>query len=411
MTPKRKPATTRRADARPYVLDADAMNGLAQGQAAVSVEFVLLALAVGFAIGFAVFCIMNVSIWLTSLVFNGLGGLAGMSFRVRWFPLLACTVGGLVIGLWTQATGVRVNTLEEVMHEFRQTGSYRTDGAVKPAVSFLLPLVFGGSVGFEAGLTGLVTAGCCWIRDRLKQAGLRYAAVADVTIAASMSAIFGTPLAGIVAGAESDHPGDGSVTEEPNVDDYAMRRGAKIVLYTTAAFGAFAGIGVFSDLFGAAGGLPRFAEIGAVSVEHLWVIPCMVFAYGMTVIYHASSRAFSHLSARIGDDPAATVAKPVVTKLMSLLIALVSIIILLFLVKILAKAINSLFSFSILKTLNRFLGGVFGAGKGILLSVVFCIIISLAVLVFKNDFGVFTDENVEKTYIFKYIYGLIPFSI
>jgi len=228
----------KRTSPRPYIRDVSRSPQGAVDAATVTIGMVTLALATGFIIGFAVFCVMNLSIWLTGLLWDGAGG----SLDVAWFPLVACTIGGILIGLWTWFSGERVKPLETVMAEFKRTGSYRTDGAVKPVVTFLLPLVFGGSIGFEAGLTGLITAGCCWIRDKLKAAGLRAGAVADVTIAASISAIFGAPLAGIVAGAESAHGDTREVLEEPDVNGYNMRRGVKIVLYTAAAFGAFGGI-------------------------------------------------------------------------------------------------------------------------------------------------------------------------
>ncbi len=242
--------------------------------------------------------------------------------------------------------------LEDVMAEFRTTGSYRTDGAVKPVITFLLPLVFGGSIGFEAGLTGLITAGCCWIRDKLKAAGLRAGAVGEVTIAASLAAIFGTPLAGIVAGAESspmnavgasdatselealepdgrdtgrnsfndvmakstpaNEPAEPTTASALNVDDYNMRRGVKTALYTAAAFGAFGGIAAFSHLFGTTGGLPRFEPVGAAYAELLWALPCIAVAYVMALLYHGSDRLFHGVATRFGDGMAGTVAPPIV---------------------------------------------------------------------------------------------------
>lgn len=304
----RKKGGSKPGDARPYIRDAGRRPEGAVDVATVTIGMVALALAVGFVIGFAVYCVMNLSIWLTSLLWNGVGGTLG----VPWFSLLACTVGGALIGLWTWWSNDRVRPLEEVMAEFKETGSYRVNGVAKPVVSFLLPLVFGGSVGFEAGLTGLICAGCCWIRDKLKAAGLRVAAVADVTIAASISAIFGTPLAGIVAGAESAPKDGDDVLEEPDVNDYNMRRGVKVVLYTAAAFGAFGGIAAFSHLFGAASGLPRFDSVTASYAELLWTIPCIVVAYVMALLYHGSARLFGGVSVRLGDGPAGVIAAPVI---------------------------------------------------------------------------------------------------
>ena len=292
---------------RPFVGDAGRQPQGAVDIATVTLSMVLLSLAVGFVIGFAVYCVMNLSTWLTALLWNGATG----SMPTPWFPLAVCTLGGALIGVWTWWSGDAVHPLEEVMAEFKETGSYRTNGVWKPVITFLLPLVFGGSVGFEAGLTGLITAGCCWIRDRLKAAGLRAGAVANVTIAASIAAIFGTPLAGIVAGAESAPADSEDTLEEPNVNDYDMRRGAKLVLYTAAAFGAFGGIALFSGIFGVSRGLPRFDAITAAPAELLWIIPCLVVGYLMTLLFHGSARLFQEISWRSGDGAAGIIGRPI----------------------------------------------------------------------------------------------------
>lgn len=309
-----------RADRRPYVRDTWQTARTAGETTVASIGFVALALAVGFVIGFAVFTVMNVSIWLTSLIWNGLGG----SVNVVWFPLVTCTLGGLIIGLWTFFTGSRIRGLEEVMHEFKQTGTYNLRGPLKTVVSFLLPLVFGGSIGFEAGLTGIITAGCCWIRDRLKIAGLRIGAIADVTIAATLSAIFGAPLAGIVAGAESTPSDDTLESSEPDNPDearalrpnaYDMRRSVKIVLYMAAAIGAFGGIALFSALFETESGLPRFEAIQAAGIDFLWALPCLIAAYVLTLVYHASDYGFARLAERLCTSPYAALAAPVIAGL------------------------------------------------------------------------------------------------
>ena len=292
---------------RPYVGDSGRKLDGPVDAATVGIGFVVLALATGFVIGFAVFAVMDLSILLTSLLWDGAGGSAG-----AWFPLVACTLGGLIIGLWTWFSQNRVASLETVMREFRETGRYDLHGPGKSLVSFLLPLVFGGSIGFEAGLTGFITAGCCWVRDKLKEAGLREAAIADVTMAASFTAIFGAPLAGIVAGAETAPRESGHADRSREVDSYDMRRGVKLVLYLAAAVGAFGGISAFSSLFGGALGLPRFDAIQVEGADLLWVVPCLLAAYALTLVFHLSDHAFARLALRLGDDRRGTILKPVI---------------------------------------------------------------------------------------------------
>ena len=141
-------------DPRPYIRDVSRTSQGAVDTLTVTISMVLLALVVGFIIGFAVHLVMNLSTWLMALVWNGATG----NTLAVWYPLLICTVGGVAIGLWTWWSDDVVKPLHEVMAEFKATGSYKTNGVVKPVITFLLPLVFGGSIGFEAGLTGLLDA-------------------------------------------------------------------------------------------------------------------------------------------------------------------------------------------------------------------------------------------------------------
>ncbi len=187
-------------DGKPYVRDAGWAGRGPLGEAALSAAMVMLALAAGFAVGFLVWAVLSLGNGLVALLWDALGKRGGEGFATPWFPLVICTLGGLVIGVWTHFLQGAPAPLETVMASFKKTGSYRVEGAGRSVVGFLLPIVFGGSVGPEAGLTGLIASACCRLRDLLKRAGLRAGAIGDATIAASVAAIFGTPLAGIVAG-------------------------------------------------------------------------------------------------------------------------------------------------------------------------------------------------------------------
>ena len=83
-------------DPRPYIRDAAAFDELppAGFVATATIGMVVLALAVGFVIGFAVFLAMNLSTWLTSLLWNGATG----DTPTPWFPLAVCALGGALIG-------------------------------------------------------------------------------------------------------------------------------------------------------------------------------------------------------------------------------------------------------------------------------------------------------------------------
>ena len=126
----------RPADPRPYIRDVSRQPQGAIDVATVTVGMVALALGVGFIVGLAVFGLMNLSTWLTNLIWNGGRSVAD----VPWFSLAVCTIGGAVIGLWTWWSNDRVKPLEEVMATFKATGSFKTNGAIRPVVWVQVPL-------------------------------------------------------------------------------------------------------------------------------------------------------------------------------------------------------------------------------------------------------------------------------
>lgn len=100
------------------------------------------------------------------------------------------------------------------------------------------------------------------------------------------------------------------------------------------------------------------------------------------------------------------VIKPAVTSTLALIYQVISLIVLMALVKPLAKLINKLFSFSVIGTANRVLGGVVGVPKGIIYAVAFCLLITLAVSFTANGFLIFTGETMEKSLFFSFVNSL-----
>ena len=100
------------------------------------------------------------------------------------------------------------------------------------------------------------------------------------------------------------------------------------------------------------------------------------------------------------------VIKPAVTITLALVYQVISLIILLVAVKPLARLINKLFSFSIIGTANRVLGGVVGLPKGIIYAIAFCLVITLIVSFTQNGFLIFTGEAMEKSLFFSFVNSL-----
>ncbi len=99
--------------------------------------------------------------------------------------------------------------------------------------------------------------------------------------------------------------------------------------------------------------------------------------------------------------------KPIFVKIVGLAIYAILFTILLIVVKILAKLINKLFSFSIIGKINRTLGGILGFGKGVLVAIAVCMIISMIVSFTADGFLIFDKETINKTYIFNLLSNIL----
>lgn len=290
---------------KPYVGDLGQPLDTAVQKAEVGFGMVALAIAVGFVIGLVVWAVFWASSALTELLWiNGRtsleNALSKASIASWWLPVAFCGIGGLVIGLWTHFFGGQPESLENVMASVKTTGGYQLEHPGASIVGFLLPLVFGGSIGPEAGLTGIIAAACTRIGNSLKAAGIRVKHITDVTVSAALSAVFASPFVGVVAAAEDSMP-----ALDPS--DYEFRRKVKLVLYTASALGAIIGIALFTSVFGKESGVPHFDGVTPGANKLWWALPCILLGYLAVLIYHTASTGFAKLDTRLGDHP---VAKP-----------------------------------------------------------------------------------------------------
>lgn len=99
--------------------------------------------------------------------------------------------------------------------------------------------------------------------------------------------------------------------------------------------------------------------------------------------------------------------KPIAVKVISYIYAFVIFSLLLVVVKPFAKLLNKAFSFSIVGKLNTMLGGVCGLAKGIVFTLLLCLVIYSVASFTENGIWIFSVENIDKTFIFKYLISLI----
>ncbi|MGX8728755.1 MAG: chloride channel protein, partial [Lachnospiraceae bacterium] len=126
-----------------------------------------------------------------------------------WYPLLLCTVGGLLTGLFRKRFGDYPEDMMTVFGKLKINKTYPYRKLPVIFVAALLPLIFGSSVGPEAGMVGVVVALCCWAAENLQFAQSQSANYSKVGAAVSLSVMFRSPLFGVLNvedGLETDTP-------------------------------------------------------------------------------------------------------------------------------------------------------------------------------------------------------------
>ena len=247
--------------------------------------------------------IAGVFVWLVLLAMNvGLAlvwdGLA--SWFGRYYPILMCMVGGVVIGLFARRYGQYPEDLPTVMAKVKRDGRYGYDKLERMSVAALLPLVFGGSVGPEAGLTGVIAGLCSWVGDRMKRFGADFRELSEAGVTATLSALFTAPLYGFAAGISGRPSGDG---EAPT-----MSRWTRAVVYVCAIAGALGAMLALNHFIGGGMSLPHYDWDAVGRTEVLWLIPLILVGAVAGWLYCISDSLMSKASDRVGDRP---VLKPV----------------------------------------------------------------------------------------------------
>lgn len=120
--------------------------------------------------------------------------LASGPFGFLPYPFFVCLLGGLLIGLYEKMTGTKTDDLNQVMAKVKQDGCYPYDNLGKLSLAALLPLLFGGSIGPEAGLTGVIAGLCSWVGDRMRRFGAEFRELTLLGTQAALTALFTAPV-------------------------------------------------------------------------------------------------------------------------------------------------------------------------------------------------------------------------
>ena len=149
----------------------------------------------------------------------------------KYYTIIACLIGGLLLGLWKHKYGDSPEELNKVIQKVKQDHRYSYNNLFPSIISSIVPLIIGASIGPEAGLTGIIAGLCSWVTDNLKIFNNELKELTHIGITATLGTIFVSPIFGFVEPLE-------------NEEDISLPKTSKNILYFVAILSSF-GIFIF----------------------------------------------------------------------------------------------------------------------------------------------------------------------
>lgn len=178
-----------------------------------------------------------------------------------WFYTpVVCIVGSLLTGLYKKKFGDYPEELPVVLAKVKEDGGYQYHNIPMMLGAAFLPLIFGASVGPEAGLTGVIAGFCTWIGDKLKRAHAEMEELTRIGVSATLGTIFRSPMFGFVEPLE-------------NEKGAALPKTSKTVLYFTAGLSSFGIFFLLNRLTGTSTGFASIEPVHTELIDYLWIIP------------------------------------------------------------------------------------------------------------------------------------------
>lgn len=175
------------------------------------------------------------------------------------YPVLVCAIGGLLTGLWEQRFGSYPREMSEILNDVKKGERISYNNLHIIGISALLPLIFGGSLGPEAGLTGVIVGLCFWFSDRFKFIFAETTELPQIGMAATIGVIFGAPLFAFVQQIEDEN----KPTKIP--------KNLKVLMYFVGILSGYGVLTILQNFFGGRLGLGHFPAIEKITGAE-WVV-------------------------------------------------------------------------------------------------------------------------------------------
>ncbi|MCG2729384.1 MAG: chloride channel protein [Acetobacterium sp.] len=191
------------------------------------------------------------------------------------YPVIVCAFGGLLIGLWEKRFGPYPREMAEILKDVKKGEKIPYNNLHIIGISALLPLIFGGSLGPEAGLTGVIVGLCFWFSDRFKFISAEMQELPQIGMAATIGVIFGSPLFAFVNQIEDEN--------KPTI----IPKNRKMMMYFVGIISGYGVLTLLQNFLGGRLGLGRFPAIEKITaVEWVAVIPLALVGVAAGMLYY-----------------------------------------------------------------------------------------------------------------------------
>ena len=118
--------------------------------------------------------------------------------NVPCYTIIVCLIGGLVVGVFHRIYGPYPQSMQDAVSEVRRRRRFSYANMPLILVGSLLPLLFGGAVGPEAGLVSLLLGFCFWTKDQFAMQRLLMLRLIDEDPDVSRGYVFGEMVKGLL---------------------------------------------------------------------------------------------------------------------------------------------------------------------------------------------------------------------
>jgi len=251
-------------------------------------KFTFIAVCIGGFIGAFIWAFLKVMGIGQALLFETLPEYVD----IPYLTLVTCIVGGLVIGIYEKLFHASPEELETVMATIKRDGKYQCDRLGIRTVGAALPLIFGASIGPEAGLTGIIAGLCFWAGERFRYVGKHLSELSRIGMGAVLGVIFRSPLFGFMMPIEDEE------------GTQALAHRDKMLAYIASILGGFGVYCLLCSVFGGGMAIARLEGEGIESRERIFVV--VLIAVGIlagvlyTLFHKGSQKVFGFLIKKTG---------------------------------------------------------------------------------------------------------------